>query len=76
MKNKLFFEWFQMEKDGIILQWKKISGLIRGIVSKYHGDLYCVNCLHSIARENKRKSHKKYVKVNIFATLYDAFWRH
>ena len=52
---------------------KKISGLIRGIVSKYQVDLYCVNCLHSIARKNKRKSHKKYVKVNIFVTLYDAF---
>ena len=37
---------------------KKLSTLLRGIRSKYHGDFYCLNYLHSFATENKRESHK------------------
>ena len=37
----------------------KLSILLRGITSKYHGDFYCPNCLHSFATENKREFHKK-----------------
>ena len=32
---------------------KKLSALLRGITSKYHGDFYCLNCLHSFATEKK-----------------------
>ena len=28
-------------------------------MSKHHSDLYCLNCLHSFATENKYASHKK-----------------
>ena len=38
---------------------KKLSALLRGIMSKHHGDFYCLNCLHSFATENKRECHKK-----------------
>ena len=40
---------------------KKLPGLTR-ITSKPHGDFYCLNCLHSFAKENKRESHQKYIK--------------
>ena len=32
---------------------KKLSTLLRGIISKHHGDFYCLNCLHSFATEKK-----------------------
>ena len=35
---------------------KKLSALLRGIMSKYHNYFYCVNYLHSFATENKRES--------------------
>ena len=34
---------------------KKLSALLRGIRSKNDGNFYCLNCLQSFARENKRK---------------------
>ena len=55
------------------IQWhypavKKLSALLRGITSKHHGDSYYLNCLHSFATEKILESHKKYVKIKIFAT--------
>ena len=38
---------------------KKPSVLLRGITSKHLIDFYWLNCLHSLATENKRDSHKK-----------------
>ena len=32
---------------------KKVSALLREITSKYHGDFYCLNILHSFATEKK-----------------------
>ena len=29
------------------------------ITSKYKGDFYCLNCLHSFKRKSKLESHKK-----------------
>ena len=31
---------------------KKLSTLLKGLTSKYHGDFYCFNCLHSFRTEN------------------------
>ena len=46
---------------------KKLSTLLRGIISKHHGDFYCLNCLHSFATEKKDLNRiKKYVKIKIF----------
>ena len=36
---------------------------------KHHSYLYCLNCLHYFATENKCESRKKYVKIKIFVTL-------
>ena len=32
---------------------KKLSSLLKGITSKYHGDFYCLYCLHSLPTEKK-----------------------
>ena len=42
---------------------KKLSALLGGITSKHHGAIYCLDCLHSFAGEDKRESHKKVRKV-------------
>ena len=48
------------EKEGWhYLEVKKLSILLRKITSKYHGDFYCLNCLHSFRTENKLKCHEK-----------------
>ena len=44
------------------LEVKKFSALLHGITSKYKGDFYCSNCLHSFGTENKLKSHEKVCK--------------
>ena len=38
---------------------EKLSALLRGTMSKHHGDFYCLNCLHSFAIKNKLESRKK-----------------
>ena len=45
---------------------KTISTLLKGIISKHHGDFYCLNCLHSFGTENKLKSHEKICKNKDF----------
>ena len=50
---------------------KKLSALLGEITSKHHGDIYCLNCLHFFAAENKHELNliKKYMKIKIFVTL-------
>ena len=51
------------EKEGWhCLLVKKLSGLLRGITSKHHGNFHCLNCLHYFRKENKLKSHEKICK--------------
>ena len=38
---------------------KQLPALLKGMVSKRHSGIYCLNCLHSLKTENKLKSHKK-----------------
>ena len=46
--------------EGWQYSWtKKLLALLRGITSQHQGDFYCLNCLHSLATENKRKPHRK-----------------
>ena len=45
---------------------KKSSALLHGITSKYKGDSYCLNYLHSFRRENQLKSDKKVCKNKDF----------
>ena len=48
------------EKEGWhYLAVKKLSALLHGITSKYKGEFYCLNCLHSFRTENKLRSHEK-----------------
>ena len=38
---------------------KKLSALLKGIISKYHGDFYWLNYFDSFAAEKNLESHKK-----------------
>ena len=44
---------------------KKLSALI----SKHHSYLYCLNCLHYFATENKCESHKKVCENKDFCNV-------
>ena len=44
---------------------KKLSALSRGITSKYYGDFYRLNCLHSFRIKKKISSHKKICEKEI-----------
>ena len=46
---------------------KKLSNLLRGVISKHHRDFCCLNCLLSYTTKNKLM--KKYVKIRILAEL-------
>ena len=48
---------------------KKLSALSRGIMSKNHGDFYCLNSLHVFATENKHESCKQVRENKDFVTL-------
>ena len=48
---------------------KKLSALLRGIISKNNGDFYCLNCLHSFRTKPDFSHIKKYVKIKIFVTF-------
>ena len=47
---------------------KNISGLLRGITSKHHGDClqFYLNCLHSFRTKNKLKSQKEVCEKKFF----------
>ena len=45
---------------------KRLSALLRGITSKYHGDFYCLNWFHSFATEKNFNRIKEHVKIKIF----------
>ena len=48
---------------------KKLSALLRGITSKHHGNIYCLNCLHSSAVGSKCESHKKVCENKDFCNV-------
>ena len=48
---------------------KKLSTVLRRITSKHHGDLYCLNCLHSFRKENKLRSYEKVCKNKDFCGI-------
>ena len=47
------------EQQWCYLAVKKESVLLRGIISKHHGDFYCLNCRHSFATATKLESRTK-----------------
>ena len=49
---------------------KKLSALLRGIISKHHGDFYRLNnCFHYFAKENKLQSHKRVCEYKDFCNI-------
>ena len=49
--------------DGIALQSKKLSALLRGITYKHHGDFYCQNFLHLIELLKSASGNKDFCNV-------------
>ena len=43
--------------------------LLREIASKYYGDFYCFNCLHSLRTKNKLESHEKLCENKYFCNV-------
>ena len=58
------------EEKWYCLAVKTLSFLFRGTTSKHHCDFYCLDCLHSLATENKRDSHKKARENKDFCNVY------
>ena len=48
---------------------QKTIALLRGPTCKDHGDFYCLNCVHSFAKESKLQSHKRVYENRDFGTL-------
>ena len=42
------------EEEWHYLAVKNLSALLTGVTSKHQDDFYCLNCLHSLAKKNKR----------------------
>ena len=38
---------------------KKLSALLRGMISNHNGDFYCLNCFRAYTTEGKLEFHKK-----------------
>ena len=53
---------------------KKLSILLWEIISKNHGDFYCLNCLHSFRTKNKLEPHKKWKCEHKAFCNYDIMW--
>ena len=48
---------------------KRISGLLRGIISNHNGDFYCLNCFHPYTTEKKLKKHERICNDHYFCHL-------
>ena len=48
------------------LSVKKLSALLRGIISKHHGDFYYLNCLILLQQKQNLNRMKTYLKPKIF----------
>ena len=60
----------QKEKEGQhYLALKKLPTLLREIISKYHGDVYCFNYLNSFRTKINLSLMNKYVQIKVFVEL-------
>ena len=48
---------------------KKLSSLLRGMMSKHHSDFYCLNCLNFFATKSKSESHIKVCENRYFCSV-------
>ena len=61
-KNQLIILMITDNEKWHYLVVKKLSALFKRITSRLHGDVYCLNCLHSFRTENKLKEHENVCK--------------
>ena len=59
VKKSFSFNDFKRRKMALYYYKKKLSALLRGIMSRHHGDFCCLNCLHPFPAKRKLESHKK-----------------
>ena len=52
---------------------KQLSALLKGIKSKHHGDIYCLNCFHSFRIKSKYESHNKVCENKDFCNVFMPF---
>ena len=57
----------------LYLALKKLSALLRETTSKYNGDFYFLNYLHSFSTKSKLKSHEKVCKDKDFCGIMMLF---
>ena len=61
MNNKIFKD---SERRRMILSCsKKLSALLRGIMSRHDDDFYCLNCFHSFRTKCKLEPHKTVCQI-------------
>ena len=53
------------DKNWHYLAVKKLSRLVREIISNNDGDFYCLNCFHYTEQKKHLKNVKKYAKIMI-----------
>ena len=68
VKNKQFFNNPRRKKMAFSCS-QIIASTIRGIMSKHHGDFYCLRCLHSFTTEKKRESYKRVYENKYFCNV-------
>ena len=56
-------------RKGHYLAVKKLSTSLRGLMSKHHGDFYCLNCFHSFSTKNTFESHERVCKNKDFCDV-------
>ena len=57
--EKEFFLIIRYGEGWYYIEIKNLSVLLRAITTKDHVDIYCFNCLHAFATQNKYESYKK-----------------
>ena len=61
------------EKLWIYLTVKELSALLGKITPIYHGNFFCLNSLHSFAKEKKLESYKKVCENKDFYDVIIAY---
>ena len=66
IKNNNKWYYVPVNNNWHYLAIKIIPGLLRGIISNYNGDFYCLNCSHSYTTKKKLKKHGRICRNHEF----------
>ena len=68
-KGEQLREWLQTIASKVPRTTALSCSQKTGITSKHHGDIYCLNCFHSFATENKLQLHLKVCENKDFCNI-------